>query len=236
MLAIFAPTSGAQLSSDIAAADTNGDASNTINLAAADYQVDNLLIQNQNAAVPTKTLTIVGQGETSSILDGAGIARVLDINASNGRAETIVLQNLAIEHGKAVASSGAAAQGGGVFATGQNAQVTLSNVAVRSNVASGNNGAAGGKGSGANVNGSNGQAGGAAQGGGIYLASGTISLHNCTIADNKAQGGAGGTGGRGAPAPRASRGALAKAERADFTRRVNQQMVPAAQAAGGSQA
>ncbi len=148
MLAIFAASSGAQLAADIAEAEANGDATNTINLAVADYQVDNLLIQNQNAAVPAKTLTITGVGENSSLLDGAGIGRVLDINASNGKSQTVVLKDLTIEHGTITGSAGRTAQGGGLYMSGQNGRATLSNVGVRSNVASGAMGSNGANGSG----------------------------------------------------------------------------------------
>src|SRR5436305_1409453 len=55
-------------------ANANSDASNTINLQAANYQLTNaaagnLLIAN-TAALPSKTLTIAGVGQNSSIIAG----------------------------------------------------------------------------------------------------------------------------------------------------------------------
>ncbi len=66
LLATFAVCDAAGLISAVAQANSNSDASNTIDLASGDYQVNNLTISNQNGArtrTSSETLTIVGAGQ-----------------------------------------------------------------------------------------------------------------------------------------------------------------------------
>jgi hypothetical protein len=98
--------------------------------------------------------------------------------------------------------NGGNAAGGGVYAAGT---VTLTNVGVAWNVVQGGNGGAGGNGnpgttlavSGTAGHGGNGGNGGTSKGGGIYVASGTLTLTNCTVTANSAIGTRGGAGGTG---------------------------------------
>ena len=121
-MTFFTATNAAQLVSDIAQANTNSAASNTIDLAAGDFQVENLTISNQNGArggsTPTETLTIVGASENSTFLDGANLGRVLKIVTTDGLGLKVVLKNLTIENGKVVGGVGGTAQGGGMFVDG----------------------------------------------------------------------------------------------------------------------
>ena len=63
------------LRSAILTADTNGDSSNTISLAAGTYSLadataGNLLIQDTASGVASKTFTLVGQSASSTIITG----------------------------------------------------------------------------------------------------------------------------------------------------------------------
>jgi len=90
---------------------------------------------------------------------------------------------------------GANANGGAIYNHGT---LSLFNCTLSGNSAAGTNGVAGatGKNGDNGSNGCNGGAGGNGYGGAIYN-SGTLSLFNCTLANNSATGGAGGIGGGG---------------------------------------
>jgi hypothetical protein len=152
----------------ILAADTNASARNIIRLGAGtfsltDTALGNLLIDDNNGAVPSKELTIIGQGATKSIVTGGTnwTDRVFEVVGRTGAQMTVVLEDFTIEGGRASnggAVGGNDALGGGLLIDG--ATATLANVNVQDNVAQGHNGNTGG-------NGNN------AFGGGIYVKSGT---------------------------------------------------------------
>jgi hypothetical protein len=189
-------TTGA-LRAAILAADANTDANNTIQLVAGTLTLSGgageLLIQSQPAKA--KTLSIVGQGESQSIISGGNSpGRIFEIDGNNNL--KVIFENLAITGGNATsARPTVAARGGGLMIDGGN--VTLSGVAVTGNKAVGRAGTAGAPGASGRT-GQNGVNGGVAQGGGIYLSSGNLTLSNATVSSNSALGGKGGAGGTGA--------------------------------------
>ena len=215
-VAVIAPKSGVgyfyplplanSLEAAVAAADSNSDASNIITLSVSSipYPVTGgQLVIDNSSSLKSKTFTIVGQGESSSVIDAESTSRVFEIvGTSSGL--SVVMQGLAIDGGRATDGGilgGGAALGGGLLIDGGN--VALSNVAVMNNAASGAAGAAGAVGRSATAGhptggpGGNGGDGGNARGGGIYLAAGNLTLTNDLIQGNVAQGGAGGAGGAG---------------------------------------
>ncbi len=176
---------------------------NTIELSASDYLLSNstlggLLIEN-TSSLSNKILTIVGAGQTSTIIGAAATwqNRILQITGSSGHALSVTLENLTIEGGIAHDGGllgGQNALGGGLLISG--AAVTLSNVTMQDNQAQGPAGAAGAGGK----PGLAGKPGGTAEGasgGAIYLASGSLTLLNDTVTENTARGGQGGDGGTG---------------------------------------
>ena len=188
----------------ILTADSNGDASNTISLAAGTYSLTdaaagNLLLQDTASGVASKTFTLVGQGPSSTVVaGGAGWNdRDFQIVGANGAAVTVTFQNLTIEGGDAQnagAVGGDAALGGGLLIDG--AQVTLTGVSVSNNTAYGAAGAAGANGA-AGSAGTAGTNGAPAEGGGVYLVNGTLTVSNSIFSGNEAVGGQGGQGGDG---------------------------------------
>jgi hypothetical protein len=182
--AIFNVPAQMSLAAAITAAEAPGaDKVNTINVAPGTYAVTEQLIQLASSS----TLSIIGQG-TGVILQSDGSNRVLEVKNGN-----VVLQNLAIEGGKVQAPAKTNADGGGLLIDAGN--VTLINVDVSNNSARGADGA---KSTGAQSSNAapNGGSGTEACGGGIYVSSsGTLSLVNCNIEDNRAVGGNGGEGG-----------------------------------------
>ena len=108
---------------------SNGDASNTIILSTATYVLTDttagqIVIQN-SSSLAAKTLTIVGQGETSSIIEpGTYPSWTTGSSRSSGRARrtmTVVFQGLTIEGGNATGGGilgGNAALGGGLLIDG----------------------------------------------------------------------------------------------------------------------
>lgn len=120
--------------------DTNGDASNTINLETGTFSLTDtssgdLLINDQAAGVAAKTFTIVGAGAGTTIVDASQLQnRVFQIVSSQGAAVTVVFQNLTVQGGAAGdggALGGNAALGGGFLIDG--GDVTFSSVSVKSN-------------------------------------------------------------------------------------------------------
>ena len=215
-ISVFSPKSGVgyfypiplagSLEAAVAAADSNSDSSNIITLSASSIPypatTGQLLVEN-SSSLKSKSFTIVGQGESSSVITAGLANRVFEIvGTSSGL--SVVIQNLAIAGGRATDGGivgGTAALGGGLLIDGGN--VALSNVAVNDNAASGAAGAGGAAGLHATGGhptggpGGNGGDGGNAQGGGIYLFAGSLTLSNDLIQGNVAQGGAGGAGGTG---------------------------------------
>ena len=127
--AVFTPppdADAASLRDAIAQADSNGDDSNTIMLAAGEYQLSNptnghLLIQN-TSGLPDKTLTIIGQGPGQTLIDSPGPAawqdRIFEVAANAG---TVTFQDLTIQEGTATDGGmlgGTDALGGGLLIDG----------------------------------------------------------------------------------------------------------------------
>ena len=143
--------------------------------------------------MPSKTLTIVGNGAGQSIINTNKTTdgfynRVFTIvgtslPGNSGYSVKVVFKNLTVTGGEFLypPASKTAAQGGGLSING--ADVTLTSAAVSDNSVNGNF---------VNHSTSN---GGNAQGGGIYLASGSLTLLSSSVVSNKATGG----GGLGAP-------------------------------------
>ena len=130
--AVFNVTTGRPaLINAIGTADSNSDAQNTIILTPGSYSV----VDQAIIGAPTKTLTIIGQGQGATITANQQ-DRVFTINAD------VAFKNLTIAGGKAGETQAGrmrtAAEGGGLLLDG--GQVTLSNVAVRSNAVTGANG------------------------------------------------------------------------------------------------
>ncbi len=202
------------LAAAVAAADSNNDSTNIITLAVTSiaYPLSGELLVDNSSDLRSKALTIVGQGETTSVIDAGGASRVFEIVGSTGGL-SVVLQSLTIEGGLATDNGGLnvpnTALGGGLLIDGGN--VALSHVAVLDNAASGAAGAAGVRGAAATSahptggRGGNGGDGGNARGGGIYLATGNLSLTAVVLEGNFALGGAGVRAARAAadaPTPR----------------------------------
>ena len=113
--AVFAVTpfaaDGAQgsLRNAINQADDNSDSSNVITLAVGTYALTdatdgNLLIQDKASGVAEKTLTIVGQGSTSTVVEshaagGASSFRVFEIVSTAAAGVSVLFQNLTISGG-----------------------------------------------------------------------------------------------------------------------------------------
>jgi hypothetical protein len=120
---------------------------------------------------------------------------------------SLTVQNSTVRNNQALGGTGSApslgpggsggdAFGGGLYISGGTA--TLTGVTVSSNIARGGDGGRGGFSFGGTFpHGGRGGDGGNAFGGGLYVAAGTIDLHNDTVSGNTAAGGAGGDGGKG---------------------------------------
>ena len=136
-----------QLSADVAAADANGSTSNIITLSPSTtpYAVTSgqMLIDN-NLYPRTKSLTILGQGETNSVITAEQMSRVFEVVGSPSSL-LVTMQGLTIKAGRTTDSGGLnagnAALGGGLLNDG--GTVTLSDVAVLSNSAAGATGSGG---------------------------------------------------------------------------------------------
>jgi hypothetical protein len=214
-VAVFAPHPGTgyfyplplsnSLGTDVAAADSDSFSSIVITLSVSSipYTVTGgQLVIDNGSSLPGKAFSIVGQGESSSVINAESTSRVFEIVGTSSL--SVVIDGLTIVGGRAVDGGilgGSAALGGGLLVDGGN--VALSNVAVLNNAASGAAGADGAVGRSATTAhptggpGGSGGAGGNSRGGGIYLATGNLTLTNDVIQGNVARGGAGGAGGRG---------------------------------------
>ena len=193
----------ASLRAAINQADSNAFAFNTIILSASTYLLSDAssggLVIDNSSSLPSKTLTITGQGQTNSVIGSAvnWNDRIFEIEGASGAVVNLTLQNLTIEGGDAQNGGvlgGDAALGGGLLI--DDATVSLTNVLVQNNQAQGALGAAGKAGAPGAVGGTGGNAQ-SGDGGGIYLASGTLSLFNDTFRSDFARGGRGGQGGAG---------------------------------------
>ncbi|MGP0050933.1 MAG: Ig-like domain-containing protein [Solirubrobacteraceae bacterium] len=201
---------------------------NTLVLGAGDYQISiqganetNNQTGDLNVNDTAGPLTILGAGETATLIDGAGLGSPCcgtDRDMTVAAGVTLTLEDLTVTNGEAPGGSQGSngansatgnAGNGGSGGTGQNGggilnagTLTLDDVAVTDNRAgSGGDGGEGGKATGSTGNGGNGGDGGAAgQGGGIYN-SGTLTLDDSTISGNDPNngyvGGEGGWGGDG---------------------------------------
>jgi hypothetical protein len=201
-----APTD-ASLRAAVTAAESDADAYNTIVLGDASYilsdlSAGNIVIQN-SSSLPSKTLTIVGDGSTNSFIKPGTRSwndRLFEILGTNAAATNVVFQDLTIEGGRARNGGvfgGTTALGGGLLINGAN--VTLQGVALADNEALGAPGAQGSAsaGTGAGKDGGNGTKAMDARGGGIFLASGNLTLVQDVFSQNVAHGGVGGGGGAG---------------------------------------
>lgn len=109
-------------------ANTNGDASNTITLAAGTYNLT-LAGAGENAAATgdldifgsTKTLTITGASAATTIINGGQLDRVFDINGA-----TVNLANVTVQGGQVHE------RGGGIH-TSNGANLTVTNSIVKNN-------------------------------------------------------------------------------------------------------
>ena len=192
----------ASLQTAIDAAENDGYASNVIELSVSTnpYAVTTGPLLIQGSSQGAQSLTIVGQGQTSTILSGEQSSRVFAIDG-HGSNPTVVFQDLTIADGYATDDGGLGlvgdpAVGGAMVIDG--GRVSLSNVAMLDNEAGGAHGTNGVPGTpGAGNPGGHGGAGGDAMGGAIYLGAGSLNLADSTIDGDFAQGGAGGAGGHG---------------------------------------
>jgi hypothetical protein len=164
------------LRSAIQAADTNGQASNTIYLTLpGTYRITlpGTAQETDNAAgefaiTGTGNLSIVNASRGRVAIDGGGMNRVFDVNPAgeNTTPFTVAFQGVTIQHGSAAPGDGADGSGGGIRAQGA-ANIVLNNVVLAHNYAT-------------------------ADGGGIVLESpnndsiGTLTVNASTIIDNHA--------------------------------------------------
>ena len=164
----------------IVAANSNASKSNTINLGTGTFDLTDtaageLLIQDTNAKVPSKTLTIIGQVNNtqpvSTVEGGSGWSdRIFEIASASGAKMTVVFKKLYIENGHAAnggMQGGNDRLGGGILIDG--GTVSLTDVGMQSNVA---NGSAGG---------GPGGPGGKGKGGGIYRPPRTVDPPRSTV-------------------------------------------------------
>ncbi len=178
------------LRSAIQQANTNHQASNTINLtlpgtykislAGTPGETDNRA--GEFAILSHGNLTIQNTSKGAVVVDGAHLARVFDINPNFNPANptpkfTVTLQGFGIRNGVAQPGDGPAGSGGGIRDTG-NASLTLTNLFISNNSAS-------------------------ADGGGVVMENTvstpwTLTLNNTVIADNHAGDAGGGIDADGA--------------------------------------
>ncbi|HEY4308398.1 MAG TPA: hypothetical protein VGN12_03000 [Pirellulales bacterium] len=198
LLAVFNASDVAGLLAAVNAANTNGDTSNTINLAAGTYALSSssgeLLVQDQNSAIAGKTLAIVGASQSATTIDGANVTRVFEVVSATNASISVSIDHLTIAHGNATNGSlfgGNDAIGGGLLVDG--GAVTVSDVAFKSDRANGVNGSSGAAG----FIGGTGGTGRNASGGAIYLNAGSLNLINSSVVNAAAYAGLGGKGGNG---------------------------------------
>ena len=95
------------LQAAIDAAEADGDASNVIELSVSTdpYAVTAGPLLIQGSRTPDQTLTIVGQGQSSTIISGEQSSRIFEIGG-NGSSPTVAFQDLTIEDGYATDDGG----------------------------------------------------------------------------------------------------------------------------------
>jgi hypothetical protein len=183
---------------------------------AASLVLESLTVQNglaQGNGVPAEGGAMLNQGALT--LNGVTVQNNTaqgdsDSNAAGGgiySGGALTVQSSTIQNNQALGGAGNAAFyygspgdpggsafGGGLYISGGAA--TLTSVTVSSNTARGGDGGTGRCTSGSFVGyGTAGGNGGNGLGGGLYVAGGSIDLHNLTVTGNTAAGGAGGQGG-----------------------------------------
>ncbi len=192
------PTEGS-VQAAIDAAESDGLATSVIKLSASTvpYAITAgpLVIQPSGAS---GTLTIVGQGPSSTVISGSQTNRVFEIGGP-GSNPTVVFQDLTIEDGYATDDAGLGlagdpAVGGAMVVNG--GSVSMTGVALVNNEAGGAHGMNGTPAQASGKPGGDGGAGGDAMGGAIYLGAGSLKLTDSTIDGDFAAGGAGGAGGQ----------------------------------------
>ncbi|MBX3460228.1 MAG: hypothetical protein KF696_09770 [Planctomycetes bacterium] len=173
-----------QAITDFNAGSTNA----TISLAAGTYTLTGARLDNANASGDldiTRTsgnITIVGAGQTSTIIDANLVDRVLHITGSSPL--TVTLRNLTLRNGLTnddglITTSPSGALGGGIYVA-SDATLVLEDVTIEGCQAIGDDGAS-----------SLGAPGFDAAGGGVYQAGGALTLLRTIVRDNNAQGGRG---------------------------------------------
>ncbi len=149
-------TDGAQnsLRSAINEADSNADATNTIELGPGTYTLTeaaggSLLIQDLASGVANKSLTIEGAGSLQSTITPQGAFRILQVVGTQSAGISVIFENVILEGGRALDGGvlgGRAGLGGGLLIDGGN--VVLSSVLLADNTASGLSGVPGQAGTG----------------------------------------------------------------------------------------
>jgi hypothetical protein len=126
------------LRSAIQTANTNADASNTINLTVPGTYA---LSAGELAITASKGLTIQNTSGGTVIVDGGGLNRVFDVNpaAQNTTPFTVTFAGLTIQDGVAAPGDGDVGSGGGIRAQGA-ASIVLNGVALINNTATADGG------------------------------------------------------------------------------------------------
>src|SRR5262245_155935 len=187
----YMAATAADLINDIGLANTAG-GTNTITLTADTSSPYTVTAVDNTTDGPTglpviaagNNLTIAGNGDTiqRSTAAGAPAFRLFDVAAG----ATLTLQSLTLQNGLALGSD-VSAQGGAIYSQGT---LSLDTVTLLNSTAQGSAGTTG-------APGAPGSTGTAAWGGAIYVAAGSLTLNNSTLASDAAVGGAGGAGGAG---------------------------------------
>ena len=199
-----------------------GKADNDPNIAGNEIYFDPSVFGSQQTITLSSTL-VLSETAGPEVIDGpgAGLVTVSGGNAvevfSVASGVTAILTGLTI-------SRGLASQGGALSVDG--GTVALTNASIINNQAVGAAGAAGTGGAGGN--------GASGLGGGIYLAGGSLTLNDDTVANNVARGGAGGNGGGGAAGGGGGLGAGGGIYVADGTVIANDDFFQSNQAIGGA--
>ena len=147
----------------------NGTSAVTVHLGAGHYTLGGLLL------VPRGVLTIIGAGENSTIIDGAGVDRVFDVASG----ATLTLRQLTLTGGSS------AVEGGAVRAYG--ATVNLDMVTISASTAAGDGGALFAAGSTVNLTNSTFSGDTGLSGGAVATLDGSTTITGCTFGTSLAQ-------------------------------------------------
>jgi hypothetical protein len=189
LLSSYTAFTATDLVNDITAANTSG-GTNTITLGAdITLEAANNSINGGNGLpviAAGDNLTILGQGHTIARDQYSSSSfRLFDVSSG----ASLNLQNLALSGGRLFGGSGTAAEGGGIYNSGN---LTLGGVTVETNTVQGARGSSlGTKGNPS----ARGVAGASGMGGGVYVAGGVVALTDNYFRFNTAVGGSGGFGG-----------------------------------------